>query len=265
MNRKGVCYDVGRVLMGMDWRPMFDVGEMHRELEIVKNDLHRNAVRICGHDVDRLATAGRDALEQGSRGLGLAGAVGQQPRGHARRRHGSGQTGRRSGKRPYQGAADAGGMGWAIVDLDIAELRKRSPRLKGHYVRDEGEQARELTEPFTIFDDAGVDGTFVFTFVAPTSPHSDDPRYDLDMARYSLVTSYGNRLGDLATDFPHLPRDAGPLENDVSGHAVGAETVVRGGRGLLRRAGTGSMTASTALIERGAQALSAGTVTAARR
>ena len=38
---------------------------MHRELEIVKNDLHCNAVRICGQDIDRLVTAGRDALEQG--------------------------------------------------------------------------------------------------------------------------------------------------------------------------------------------------------
>jgi hypothetical protein len=48
----------------------------------------------------------------------------------------------------------------------------------------------------------------VFTFVAPTSPSSDDPKYDLDMASYSLVTSYGNRLGDLATAFLDLPWDA---------------------------------------------------------
>jgi hypothetical protein len=48
----------------------------------------------------------------------------------------------------------------------------------------------------------------VFTFVAPTSPYSDDPRYDLDMASYSLVASYGNRLGELATAFPELPWDA---------------------------------------------------------
>ena len=330
MNRKGVCYDVGRVLMGMDWRPMFDVAQMHRELEIVKNDLLCNAVRICGQDIDRLVTAGRDALEQGlevwvspelwdnSPEETLDYVMEAAKRAEELRRDEPGQvvfsvgseltlfmrgilpgdtflerlqnlsswdrirSGAHNGPldaflakandavrqvfkgsvtyasvpletvewsrfdvvavdlyrdarirdrftdlvrryfahgRPvvitefgcctYQGAADAGGMGWAIVDLDITELGKRPPQLKGHYVRDEGEQARELTELFTIFDGAGVDGTFVFTFVAPTSPHSDDPRYDLDMASYSPVTSYGNRLGDLATDFPHLPWDAG--------------------------------------------------------
>jgi len=45
MNRKGVLYDVGRV-MGVNWRPLFDPNVVHRELEIIKNDLHCNAVRI---------------------------------------------------------------------------------------------------------------------------------------------------------------------------------------------------------------------------
>jgi hypothetical protein len=107
----------------------------------------------------------------------------------------------------WRGAADAGGMGWAIVDLDDAALGERPPRLNGHYVRDEVEQAEEVTELLTIFDDAGVDGTFVYTFVAPTSPYSADPTYDLDMASYSLVRSYGNRLGELASAFPNVPWD----------------------------------------------------------
>ena len=65
MKRRGVSYDVGRV-MGMNWRPTFDPGVVHRELEIIKNDLHCNAVRICGLDIDRLMKAAEDAL-----GLGL--------------------------------------------------------------------------------------------------------------------------------------------------------------------------------------------------
>ena len=59
----------------------------------------------------------------------------------------------------------------------------------------------------TTFEDSGVDGAFVFTFVAPTSPTSDDPKHDLDMASYSLVKSYGSRLGDLAPAFPNAPWD----------------------------------------------------------
>ena len=64
MNRRGVSYDVGRV-MGMNWRPDFDPKIVHRELEIIKNDLHCNAVRICGTDIGRLMTAAEDGLEQG--------------------------------------------------------------------------------------------------------------------------------------------------------------------------------------------------------
>src|SRR5258708_39753750 len=65
MKRKGICYDVGRVMMGMDWRPNFDVKIVQHELEIIKNDLHCNVVRICGLDLDRLATAAELALQQG--------------------------------------------------------------------------------------------------------------------------------------------------------------------------------------------------------
>ncbi len=65
MERKGVCYDVGRVMIGRNWRPDFDPKVIHRELEIIKNDLHCNAVRLQGLDLDRLAIASEDALQQG--------------------------------------------------------------------------------------------------------------------------------------------------------------------------------------------------------
>jgi hypothetical protein len=64
VNRRGVSYDVGRVL-GMNWRPDFDPRVVHREIEIIKNDLHCNAIRICGRDLGRLMTAAVDALEVG--------------------------------------------------------------------------------------------------------------------------------------------------------------------------------------------------------
>lgn len=65
MNRRGVCYDVGRVLWGQDWRPEFAPGETRRELQIIRDDLQCNAVRICGQDLGRLMAAGRDALDLG--------------------------------------------------------------------------------------------------------------------------------------------------------------------------------------------------------
>ena len=64
MKFKGVTYDVGSVMDG-NWRPSFDMKVVHRELEIIKNDLHCNAVRIRGFDIDRLMKSAEDALEQG--------------------------------------------------------------------------------------------------------------------------------------------------------------------------------------------------------
>ena len=51
--------------MGLNWRPVFDRRVVHRELEIIRDDLHCNAVRICGRDIDRLTTAAEDALTLG--------------------------------------------------------------------------------------------------------------------------------------------------------------------------------------------------------
>ena len=47
MKLKGVSYDAGRV-MYLNWRPDFDPKSVGREIEIIKNDLHCNAIRIGG-------------------------------------------------------------------------------------------------------------------------------------------------------------------------------------------------------------------------
>ncbi len=326
MQRKGISLDVGRVMMGQNWRPVFDPKIVHRELEIIIHDLHCNAVRICGLDMDRLTAAAEDALKQGmevwfspemwdrsqdatcdyivkaaaaaeelcqqwpnqmvfSVGSELtlfmqgilpgdnflarfsapsfwdtvrSGAhnqplnafliraseairpifrgpvtymsapletvdwspfdfVGVDLYRDARIRDRFGDLIRRYlvpdkpliigefGCCTYRGAEDAGGMGWAILDFDQATGQMH---FKGDYVRDEGVQAREIVEDLTIFDGAGVNGTFVYTFVAPTSPHDEDPKHDLDMASYSLVKSYSNRHGTTYPDMPWEPKES---------------------------------------------------------
>ncbi len=52
-------------MMGSDWRPKFDPRVVHCELQIIKRDLHCNAVRICGLDIKRLVDASEYALDQG--------------------------------------------------------------------------------------------------------------------------------------------------------------------------------------------------------
>ncbi len=64
MRLKGVCYDVGTVYY-FNWRPNFDPQVVHRELEVIKQGLHCNAVRISGFSIDRLMITAENALKQG--------------------------------------------------------------------------------------------------------------------------------------------------------------------------------------------------------
>jgi hypothetical protein len=326
VNRRGVCYDVGRVMWGQNWRPEFSPDEGRRELQIIRDDLHCNAVRLCGQDLDRLTLAGRDALDLGlevwlspelwdhdpAETLDYMAMAAEKAEELHRHRPGqvvlsvgseatlfmagivegksvferlqhphfweSIRAGEHNGPlnaflaeaaqrarevfhgpityacvpletvewrrfdfvsvdlyrdarirdtfksllhryftfdRPvaitefgcctYAGAADAGGRGFAIIDTSVG--REGTPRLNGRYVREEAEQARDLVETLEIFDAEGVDATFVMTFVDPLHPTSDVPIFDLDLASYSLVKSFGARLGPLGAAHPDAPWD----------------------------------------------------------
>lgn len=64
LEHRGINYDVGTV-MGGNWRPDYNPETIHRELEIIKNDLHCNAVGISGKDIGRVMLAAEAALNQG--------------------------------------------------------------------------------------------------------------------------------------------------------------------------------------------------------
>ncbi|MGA2663592.1 MAG: abortive infection protein [Nitrososphaerales archaeon] len=311
--------------MDGNWRPRFDPRVVHRELEIIKNDLHCNAVRICGFDVDRLMTASEDALSQGlevwlspemwdrsqdetveyvagaaeraeglrrrwpgklvlsvgseltlfSQGMiegknvfdrisrpsflgdvmtgkhdgplnaylsNLSEAAGKSFRGpltyfslpfesvdwrpfdffgvdHYRDAGNRDHYGRMIGKyeasgKPvvigefgcctFRGADLLGANGFMItfgmmegvlgpdqkLPKTFSDMAHVPPRSDGHYIRDEELQARELVDQLGVLDAAGVEGAFVQTFVVPNSPYHSDPRYDADMANFSLVKSF---------------------------------------------------------------------------
>ena len=325
MNRKGVCYDAGRFLMGGNWRPKFDRDQVRRELAIIKNDLHCTAVRLQGLDIDRLMFASEAALLQGlevwfspemwdrsqeetieyvakaaeraeslrqrwpgkvvfsvgseltlfSQGMtegenvfdrmsrpafwhdimagkhngllnaylaDLAEATRKEFRGpltyfsvpletvdwkpfdfvgtdlyrDARIKDTYGQLVSKYnaygkpvvigefGCCTFRGADLLGGNGFMVAfgmmeeflgpDIKVPKLfmdmAHVPPRVDGHYIRDEGLQARELADQLGVLDKAGVEGAFVFNFVSPNSPYRADPRYDADMASFSLVKSY---------------------------------------------------------------------------
>ncbi|MCA9906504.1 MAG: abortive infection protein [Anaerolineae bacterium] len=66
MRLLGVNYDVGTfVTRDRPSRETFDSDLVQREMEIIKNDLHCNAIRIYGEDITRLKTAAELALKHG--------------------------------------------------------------------------------------------------------------------------------------------------------------------------------------------------------
>jgi hypothetical protein len=103
----------------------------------------------------------------------------------------------------YVGAEDKGSMGWMVIDRSATPWRLSKPLM-----RDEGVQARYLSEMLALFEDGGVAGAFVFTFVSPSYPSSDDPRYDLDTASYSLVRTWPAGHDTSRSQLPWEPKEA---------------------------------------------------------
>ena len=62
-----------------------------------------------------------------------------------------------------------------------------------------------LTGLLDVFRDEGVSTAFAFTFASYSYPHHVEPRHDLDLAAYGLVTCYLDRLGTTYPDMPWEP------------------------------------------------------------
>lgn len=65
MRGKGINYDTGFINKGVSSHEPFDTEVVRRELRIIANDLHCNAVRVTGGDPERLEVAARIAAEAG--------------------------------------------------------------------------------------------------------------------------------------------------------------------------------------------------------
>lgn len=82
----------------------------------------------------------------------------------------------------FVGADQRGAASFRAVDW-LAD----PPRVREGHVRDEGTQARYLTELIALYEKHGLDGCFVFTFAMPDFPHRADWRHDLDLAGFGVV------------------------------------------------------------------------------
>jgi hypothetical protein len=65
MRIKGITYDTGFIHAGVSTKEKFEPTIVKREMHIIKNDLHCNAVRITGGDTDRLEIAAQLAAAEG--------------------------------------------------------------------------------------------------------------------------------------------------------------------------------------------------------
>jgi hypothetical protein len=65
MRGRGISYDTGFVSNGMNAREPFDPEVVRRELRIIRDDLHCNAVRVMGGDPERLELAATFAADLG--------------------------------------------------------------------------------------------------------------------------------------------------------------------------------------------------------
>ena len=65
MRANGINYDTGFINKGVSSREPFDSEVVKRELQIIRDDLHCNAVRVTGGDPERLEIAAGIAVEAG--------------------------------------------------------------------------------------------------------------------------------------------------------------------------------------------------------
>lgn len=206
MRAKGIAYDTGFIVRGTISRAQFDPEVVRRELAIIRDDLHCNAVQIIGGDPDRLELAAGYAAE-----LGLEVWFSPYPLELTADEILSLFTdcAQRAERLRNEGAEVVFVTGVELTLMNRGCL-PGDTWLDGEYIRDETVQATYLREVLEILDDEGVDGAFVFLFALHNLPHrpGGDPRDDLDMASLGIVKVLEGRRGDTYPDMPWEPKAA---------------------------------------------------------
>ncbi|MFD9858003.1 abortive phage infection protein [Streptomyces alboflavus] len=82
----------------------------------------------------------------------------------------------------FEGAPEAGGMGWDIVDYS-----KPKPEVRKGVRRSEHTQAQYLGQVLNVFEQLDLHAAMVYQFVTSDAPHRRARRHDLDIASYSLT------------------------------------------------------------------------------
>jgi hypothetical protein len=107
------------------------------------------------------------------------------------------------GSPAYAGAADRG-----MLAFDVIDRSGPVPTVFDGYVRDEQAQADYHLRMLAMFEELGIHSAAMAEFIHPTHPHSDDPRYDLDIASWALVKTVREDYFDWASPYRWEPKEA---------------------------------------------------------
>jgi hypothetical protein len=89
----------------------------------------------------------------------------------------------------FDGAEKKGGGGFQVIDW-----KKNPPEIKGNHIRNEQVQADYIANLISVFKEEKIAGAFVFTYAEASNMFNKNPKFDLDMASYSLVVTTGEDL-----------------------------------------------------------------------
>lgn len=81
------------------------------------------------------------------------------------------------------GAPEGGGMAWNIVDYEAVP-----PQILEGVVRDEEKQAINITDSLSLINQSPVERAYLYEFITTSSPRNDDPRFDMDLTGYGIVS-----------------------------------------------------------------------------
>ncbi len=107
------------------------------------------------------------------------------------------------GSPAYAGAAERG-----MLAFDVIDRSGPVPTVFDGYVRDEQAQAAYHLAMLAMFEELGIYSVAIAEFIHPTHPHSDDPRYDLDIASWALVKTIREDYSDWASPYRWEPKAA---------------------------------------------------------
>jgi hypothetical protein len=105
------------------------------------------------------------------------------------------------GSPAYEGAAEKGFMAIDVIDRYHEELT-----VFDGYLRNENAQAEFHLRMLSMFEELGIHSVAMTEFIHPTHPHSADPKYDIDIASFSITKTIREDHSDWASPYRWEPK-----------------------------------------------------------